>query len=73
MLTEFQNHGMTEWQTCWKQYTPLKLHVAWGVMKIIMFKKTNEQYQLDVIHCHYLYKKSSMSKIKYEEVRGVKR
>ena len=43
-------------------------------MKIIMFKnKPNEQYQLDVIPCHYLYKKFSMSKIKYEEGRRVKR
>ena len=43
-------------------------------MKIIMLKKkTNEQYQLDVIPSHCMCKKFSMSKIKYEEVKRLKR
>ena len=37
------------------------------------YVKTNNQYQLDVILSHYLCKKFSMSKIKYEEVKRVKR
>ena len=42
-------------------------------MKIIMFKKTNEQYQLDVIPSHYMCKKFSVSKIKNKEVKRLKR
>ena len=30
---------LTEFRTCWEQYTPLKLHFAGGIM-IIFFTKT---------------------------------
>ena len=38
MLTEGQNFGITEFRTCWKQYTPLKLRFA-GVINSPLIRK----------------------------------